>query len=345
MIAVEELTPELEESYDGFLRARADSLLYQSLRYRSLLKAHLGCADHYLVALEGGQTRGVLPLMWTGDPDARVWNSLPYYGSNGGVLAATDAVREALLDAYAEIAGSAGTVSSTVATNPFLADPGPAPLHNLVDRRISQHTPIAFQGDPEQGVMALIDGSARRNVRKALQSGMIVDVDPDAMSDLARIHRENILSIGGLPKELRFFETVQAIFEPGRDYDLWVARHASEVVAALLVFYWSETAEYFTPAVEQRFRPLEPMALVLLRAMSAASRRGMRRWNWGGTWESQTGVFRFKRKWGAVAKPYPYYTQLNDRSVLTWRRERFAEQFPHFFVTPFSALQPSGVLT
>jgi hypothetical protein len=67
----------------------------------------------------------------------------------------------------------------------------------------------------------------------------------------------------------------------------------------------------------------------------------MRRWNWGGTWESQTGVFRFKRKWGAVAKPFCYYTQLNDRSLLTWPRERFVQEFPHFFVVPFSALEPA----
>lgn len=339
VITVEELTPALEEGYDAFLRSRPDGLLYQSLDYRALVKSYLGCGDRYLVALEGGETRGILPLMWTGDPEGRVWNSLPYYGSHGGVLADSAPARDALLEAYAEIVTDDGTLASTVSSNPFIADPGPPPRHNVVDRRVSQQTPIDFNDDVEQQVMAAIEGSARRNVRKAERSGIAADVDPGAMSDLARIHRENILSIGGLAKDMRFFETVQAIFESGRDYDLWVGRHEGVVVAALLVFYFNETAEYFTPAVDHDFRPLEPMAVVLLGAMAAAARRGMKRWNWGGTWESQTGVFRFKRKWGAIAKPYCYYTQLNDRSLLAWPRDRFAEKFPHFFVLPFSALE------
>jgi CelD/BcsL family acetyltransferase involved in cellulose biosynthesis len=342
MIAVEELTPALEGAYDAFLRGRPDGLLYQSLPYRALLKSYLQCEDRYLVAVDGGEVQGILPLMAAGERGGRVWNSLPYYGSHGGVLAASPAAGDALLNAYADIAADATTLASTVSPNPFVEAPGPAPLHNVLDRRISQQTPIDFDDDVEERIMGVIEGSARRNVRKAQRSGIVAEVDPGAMSDLVRIHRENILSIGGLAKDMRFFETVQGIFESGHDYDLWVGRHEGVVVAALLVFYFNETVEYFTPTVEHDFRALEPMAVVLLAAMAAAARRGMKRWNWGGTWESQSGVFRFKRKWGAIAKPFCYYTQLNDRSLLTWPRERFAEKFPHFFVVPFSALEPAG---
>ncbi|HEX6051408.1 MAG TPA: hypothetical protein VFZ21_19145, partial [Gemmatimonadaceae bacterium] len=87
MIDVTTLTVESEPAYRDFVARTPGALVYHSLAYRDLLKEHLGCHDEYLVATDDGDVRGVLPLMWTGDDDARVYNSLPFYGSHGSVLA------------------------------------------------------------------------------------------------------------------------------------------------------------------------------------------------------------------------------------------------------------------
>jgi len=62
-----------EPGYDRFVRSRPESLLYHSLHYRDLLCDYLGCHQEYLLALDGGEIRGVLPLMWTGDEGARIY--------------------------------------------------------------------------------------------------------------------------------------------------------------------------------------------------------------------------------------------------------------------------------
>jgi hypothetical protein len=54
-------------------------------------------------------------------------------------------------------------------------------------------------------------------------------------------------------------------------------------------------------------------------------------------------VFRFKRKWGARAVRYQYYVQVNDRALLQESPERLRKRFGHFYVAPFSALEPKGV--
>ena len=46
-----------------------------------------------------------------------------------------------------------------------------------------------------------------------------------------------------------------------------------------------------------------------------AVERGYAWWNWGGTWLTQEGVLRFKRKWGARERRYRYFVKLNDRSL------------------------------
>ena len=42
------------------------------------------------------------------------------------------------------------------------------------------------------------------------------------------------------------------------------------------------------------------MALILNKAFDDAKMKGYKYWNWGGTWLSQKGVFRFKKKNGEL---------------------------------------------
>lgn len=327
---VEQLEPAREDEWDEFLLTQDDSLVYYGLRYRDLLIALLGCQPEYLVArADDGAINGVLPLMWSDG----VCNSLPYYGSNGGVLAAEPAAEQALLDAYNQRATDSATASATFVSNPLRPIDGAA--HNLTDVRISQITEL-----PEPDVvLEAIDSSARRNVRKAERAGFEIVRDPEGFGDLRRIHEENMHAIGGLAKDPEFFEAVPRIFRHGEDFELYIARRDGQTAAALLVFWWQQTTEYFTPVVAEPFRSEQPLALILAHAMRDASERGMRNWNWGGTWESQTGVYRFKRKWGARERRYTYWVQLNDESLREREPADLLAAWPGFFVVPFSELK------
>ncbi len=152
-------------------------------------------------------------------------------------------------------------------------------------------------------------------------------------------------AMGGLAKSQEFFASIPSHLRAGEDFDVWVARADGSIVAGLLVLYGNSVAEYFTPAVEHDHRSGQPMALILLRAMVDAAERGCSAWNWGGTWTSQDGVFRFKRKWGAQESRYRYFVKVNDGELLDSTPEELQERFPHFYVAPYSALrssQPAG---
>jgi hypothetical protein len=340
--------PADEAAYGAFLAGRPDGLLYHSLPYRDLLVDHLGAEPEYLLALEAGEVRGTLPVMWLREGATHIANSLPYYGSNGSILAADVAARDALLAAWNERATDPGTAAATLVTNPFCAAPIPAPAHDLTDVRINQATELPVLGGSDSGatedaILALVDASTRRNVRKALRLGIQVHARADALRQLCEIHLANMADIGGLPKSWEFFATVAERFRAGEEYDVYAATLDGDVVAGLLVFWHNVTAEYFTPAVAHEHRSDQPLAAILVRAMADAVRRGMRWWNWGGTWESQEGVYRFKRKWGARDVRYSYFVKINDRSLLQESPARLRERFGHFYIVPFSALEPKGV--
>jgi hypothetical protein len=338
VIEVEALRPAEDAAWDAFLLECDGGLIYYSSRYRDLLLDELGCEAEYLVAREGGEIRGVLPLMWSENGGKRVLNSLPYYGSHGAPLAKSRDAERALIDAWSERATDSRTLAATMVANPFRGAEPLEPVHDLTDGRISQVTTLPVEAD-EARILSLVESSARRNVHKAEQAGIEIEVDASAWSDLHEIHRDNMSAIGGLAKSREFFAAVTRHLRAGEDFELWVARAQGETIAGLLALHFNQVTEYFTPATRHEHRSDQPLALILVRAMIGAVQRGSRLWNWGGTWTSQDGVYRFKRKWGAEECPYRYFVRVNDGSVLDATPERLLDRFPHFYVVPFSALR------
>jgi hypothetical protein len=338
MIRVETLEPSESEAWDAFLRDCDGGLVYYSSPYRDVLLDELGCEAEYLVARDGDEILGALPTMWSESDGGRVLNSLPFYGSHGAPLAKSPEAERALIDAWEERASDSRTLAATMVANPFRTGDAIEPAHDFTDERIAQVTSLG--PDPEQ-LMSVYSKNGRRDVRRAERRGVTVERDPERLADVARLHGENIRSIGGIPKTEGFFASLARHFEPDEGYDVWIAKLGDEMVAGLLVLYFSGVAEYFTPAVDPEHRADEPMAQVLHHAMTHAGSRGFDQWNWGGTWSSQDGVYRFKRKWGASDGSYRYFVRVNDRAILEATPEQLLERFPHFYVAPFSALSQS----
>jgi hypothetical protein len=333
---VSRLAPTDEPDYTAFLTARPEALLYYGLPYRDFLADLLQCSPVYWIARRQGQITGVLPMMERDGPWGRVINSLPFFGSHGGVLAADDQSSQALYDRYAESVAAPGVVAATWIDHPHPAPEAAAPPHTLVDERIGQMTPLT----PDEGAMlALIDSSARRNIKRALAAGVTVEIDNSQIAFLEEVHRSNMLDIGGNPKTPAFFQAFPRHFKAGAEFRIYVARQAGEAVAALLLFYFGRTVEYFTPVTLAVARSDQPMAAILHQAMLDAAREGYAQWNWGGTWLTQEGVWRFKKKWGAQEKPYRYYIKLNDRSLLKRTPAELSAAYPGFYVVPFDQLE------
>jgi hypothetical protein len=335
LISVETLDDGLVDAYEAFVRGESSSLFYHGTAFRRLLRELLGAQERTLVALEDGDARGVLPLLSLDGPSGRVYNSLPYYGSHGGVIATSPAAGRALVDAYRELATAEETLAATIVPNPF---GGPQPdglVHNLTDERIVQFTQIPATAE---ALARSIDSSARRNVEKARRLGYEIARDASALPRLYELHEANIRAIGGRPKQRRFFELVADRMRAGEQYDVWVAREGSSIAAALLVFYWGRVVEYYTPAIDVDQRSNQPLSLILFEAILDAGQRGFEIWNWGGTWLTQQTLYRFKRKWGAEERSYSYLVQLNDEAILGRPRSAILDAYPDFYVVPFDAL-------
>lgn len=333
------LAESLESSYRAFVAEHEYALLYHSLEFRNLLRDVVDGEPRYLVALDADDVvRGVMPLFEMEGPLGRVLNSLPFYGSNGGVLAASPAARAALVAELNARASAPGVAASTVIGNPLGNDLLEDLLHEHVDERTCQISCIEATSNHAEALMGRFHHKTRNMVRKARKLGVEVSIDYDAIEDLRIIHEQNLVALGGIAKSKAFFESVRANFKEGDGYCVYAARLRGDTVAALLVLYFGAVVEYYTPAVRREFRETQALSLAIFTAMTDASRDGYKWWNWGGTWASQKSLHLFKSRWGAADHPYFYRTKVNNLAVLESTRNYLLSNYPNYFVVPFGAL-------
>lgn len=332
-------TVDREPEIAAFVADHPQGMIYYTPAFRRYLLAMLGGECRSMLAFEDGRLTGVLPLLAKSGPYGAILNSLPFFGSNGGILATSAAAEIALRAEYERVAAK-DVVASTWISHPFMEVV--PPQHDLTDERIAQWTEL-----PSGGLDALfpnIDSSARRNVQRALAEGVTVRETPEALGFLEKIHRENMGAIGGRAKPREFFSCLDQTMTYGRDWRLYLAERGGEELAALLTFEASQTVEYVMPVVKETARGLQPTAAILSRAMGDAIARGFTRWNWGGTWLTQQGVYRFKKKWGALERRYHYYITLNDTALRHHSAAGLTEAYPWFYTLPYAALTPTETI-
>ncbi|WP_104722753.1 peptidoglycan bridge formation glycyltransferase FemA/FemB family protein [Helicobacter mesocricetorum] len=319
--------------YNAFLNTCDCAMMYYSLSFKALLEDVLQCKSHYLIAVNKDKVYGILPLMLRDGKYGEVLNSLPFFGSNGGILANNIEAKNQLLEAYKKHCKE--FASSTYITNPFLEDFAIVKEtlpYEFMDSRIGQITPLAN----EEVLLKSFVPSARRNIAKAIRNGVSVKSSQD-FEFLYQTHFENITSMKGIPKPKEFFKSLLKCCH-NKEYKLYVAEFQGRAIAGLLCLYYGDVVEYYTPALLSEYRTFQALPLIIFKAMNEAYNNGYKWWNFGGTWALQDGVYRFKSKFGACDRIYHYYTLLNNKNILDSTKEELLVEYPYFYVLPFKYL-------
>lgn len=325
---------------DDFVESCSTSLAYHRSDFLELLELESGARAQWIVARDGRAITAVMPIMILDGPIGIVVNSLPFFGSNGGVIARQNGVASTklVLRGFNTLCRHLDAISSTVITNPFV-DNLEVYTDTLEwshsDSRISQITRLSPCSSLEQ--LSLRFSNPRpRNIRKAQNSGIEVEIS-DSIEDLltlASIHSSNMRAIGGKAKSEAFLHQLFTALSPGA-WRLYTGRKDGVMVAGLLLLTHSQTVEYFIPGVIEEFRSTQANSLLIAQAMLELGNLGFRNWNWGGTWRTQAGVLAFKRKWGCDETLYHYYTNVRSNDLVLADRDALLKDYHGFYLYPF----------
>ena len=340
-----------KEEYESFLASTENSLFYHSWDYGDLLARHLEAERIILGAFDDDNLVASFPFLMSKEGAyGRAINSMPYYGSNGGVLVCSDTdadrekeITELLLQRSREIATENQVGSMTIISNPLRPQSSQV-LESVLDmektdQRIGQITPLPDSIEEDAVLLSVFDNPRPRNIRKAIKSGIVVEAsnNQEDMDFLFEVHKSNIESIGGLSKKKEFFDTVLSVISEN-DWKIYVAKLDGKPVSALLLFYFGNTMEYFTPATVHDYRNIQPSSLLIFEGMKDGIEKGYKYFNWGGTWFTQEGVYNFKKKWGAQDFKYEYYTLILNQDIYKADRATLLGDYYGFYVISFDKL-------
>lgn len=341
---VEILNENLEGQYEDFLLRHENTSFFASLGYRNLLREFLGSEDQYLVAVSGDEIIGALPLfLKEHEKFGKVYNSLPFFGSNGAIIADRMDVKTALLERYRFMLEGDRVVAGTIITSPLETQNswyGTELSLQLDEYRIGQMT--FFPPTPDQ-LMSIFHHKTRNAIRKGQKSGLEIKWEHgrEFLSFLSETHQENARKTGIISKPFSFFDMIPKHFDYGSQYRVYVAYADRQPVAAVLIFYFNKTAEYFTPVTVEGYRELQPMSLLIYEAMCDAVNSGFKYWNWGGTAPGAKGVYDFKKRWGTTDLNYYYFTSIKNEKIKELGKEMLLKEFPNFYILPFKDLKNS----
>ena len=328
----------------NYITKNPNTLVYSNPRFIRLVEDHLKAKSKWLTGRRGGNVVGMMPYIISEGVYGPVFNSLAYFGSNGGVIQHSNDVeaKASIIDTFFKEAAAAKAAAATVISNPLESDYKfyeNAIDGYMVDKRIGQITHLPPIED-EEGLIRHFQDPRPRNIRRAIREGVVVvkQRDEDAISFLYETHLSNMTAIGGLPKSKSFFTSIPEHMNED-EWAIFVANREGKPIAALLVFYFNNTVEYFTPVILEKYRNTQALALIIYIAMKDAIHHGYKNWNWGGTWLSQGGVYNFKKRWGTSEYNYFYYTKLYNEEILNCTPSVLLQNYPGFFVVPYKYLK------
>lgn len=350
LIEVKQLSTQYEAAYEQLLSHSRMAMFNHSLKYRKFLNRIIpGSKDYYLCAFCDGQLLATLPIFMKHGRFGTVVNSLPFYGSHGGIVSREDVSAEVvktLFNALTKVCHDVDAITCTLIESPLdqRTDNYDYYYADVFDYRIGQISSLPASSDSipiDDTLLAGYHQKTRNMVRKGMKCGFEVSHDStqETFKALQSIHAINMQSIGGRAKPFSVFEAIKDVFVYDVDYRIYTARKDGQIVSALLVFFFKDMVEYFTPATLESYRTQQPLSLLIHSAMKdAVLEKNAKLWNWGGTWLSQDGVYQFKSRWGTVDYPYKYHVKLYKPDIITGQsKETFLSEYQNFYVIPFNA--------
>ena len=172
-------------------------------------------------------------------------------------------------------------------------------------------------GESEDELFTGLKPGARRNIRKAVDSGVRVVIS-ESKSDLAAYYGLHCLTRRrhGLPPQPRgFFDAIyRNVISKGKGFVV-LGSHEGKNIAGAVYFHSGKNGIYKYGASDMRHQSLRANNLVMWEAIRWFCRNGFEELCFGRTDPEEDGLIRFKRGWGTREEKLSYYRYDLRRSV------------------------------
>lgn len=318
------------------------SNFFTNYYYLKLLQEYLSADFKCIVLKDKDSIIAAIPFFIKSGPLGNIVNSLPFFGSNGGMMYNSCSIinKDKIMNFFLNIMHDFQVVSYTIISSPFYKDDEFYNKYNFdnIIERVAFITQFKNQNIDE--IYNKISSSAKRNIKKANSLNIEISISKDKKikNFLMNNHISSIQNKNGDYKDIVFFNK---LFEtlPNRYWDIFYAHKNDEIMSALLVLYGSKVVEYFIPVIKEEYKSNQSLSLIIYEAFKHAVKNNNHYFNWGGTWLSQEGVIKFKSKWSDIRSSYFYYNNIINSNIYDHNSLYFRNNYKHFYVVPFEKLK------
>jgi FemAB-related protein (PEP-CTERM system-associated) len=271
--------------WDAFVTGSGGSFFHLS-GWKTLFEEVFGFRTHFLFAEQDGSITGVLPLI---EQNSILFGhgliSSPFCVQGGptGDSSSCLALDSAAQRLMAETNSSFIEFRSKVATRTGWQSK--KDLYATFRRRLT--------GDDEANLKA-IPRKQRAVVRKAMQAGLTVHIEPDPQA-FYPVYARSVQNLGTPVFPRRYFQRLCEVF--AGQCDLVVIRDRGVAVSGVLNFYFGDAVLPYYGGGLASARHSGANDLMYWEVMRHAAARGCRSFDFGRS-KAGTGAFAFKKNWG-----------------------------------------------
>ncbi len=304
LVTVRAMTDADVVRWESFVEAEPSATFFHRAGWRTVVERAFGHRTHYLLAESGGAVRGVLPL-------AEVRSAL--FGHSlistpfcvyGGVAAADDAARQALIAAARALAERLG-VGHLELRNLHAPEPG------LLTKDLYVTFRKTIDADPEKNLLA-IPRKQRAMIRKGVDAGLSSVVDGD-LDRCYRTYSDSVRHLGTPVFGRGYFRVLKDVF--GDACEVLTVMKKETVVASVLSFYFRDQVLPYYGGGTRAARELAGNDFMYWELMRRACERGVRVFDYGRS-KQGTGSYSFKKNWGFKPEPLHYSYHLARAKAL-----------------------------
>lgn len=294
-----------ESAWDGFVRSSPSGTVFHLSTWRRVVEEVFRLTPHYLMAIEGDEIRGVLPLFEVrGLLSGHVLVSV-LYGVYGGLCTPDPLARKALLEEARRLAIRRRVRHIELR---HLYDPEPS----LPSKSLYAAFAKALDPDPEVN-LAAIPRKQRRMIRQGIGHGLEGRRGWEHLGGFYEVFVANKRRLGSPPFPQRLFKAIRDHF--GNEAQLLTIWHEGRMVAGVIsLFYEDRVMPYYGAALPEAFE-LAVNDFMYWELMRESCLTGYRVFDFGRSRQG-AGSYDFKRHWGFEPQPLTYqYILVNGRGT------------------------------
>jgi len=347
MVTVKILNDFPEQIEDFFSNAETH-FIYPSKNYLNMLSSILNDKSilWHICVYDDGILVGYLPLfIYQNKKYGNVANSLPYFGSNGSILTTANIdkrkkfeIKKNLLNSYDKFCEEQDCIFSCIITSPFeetIKELIKWYKKDYLDFRIGQIIPLKKYSD-EKELRKNISHGAIYSYKKGRKNCTILDLTKDDIDEINEIHKKHMESISGTMKDKTFFEE---IFRRN-NFKVKGIYHLDKLIAFIVFIFYRNTVNYYTLGYLEKNLKVEGTAYAIYQTILESLNQGYEYFDFGGTWNSQSNIYNFKKKYATDNFIYYYFIkEIKKNNIAELTNDEILKEYPYYYILPFDKVK------